>query len=98
MAKKNIIKLSLAASYILAAFIAGDAVMDEYLADQILLPLSLVPAESEYTTCCVTDHLTTNAEVIRRFVPAEIRIEGEAGQPGRVVVKGCDVRPRERVS
>jgi RNA 3'-phosphate cyclase len=82
----------------LAAFVRSDAVMDEYLADQILLPLSLVPAESEYTTCCVTDHLTTNAEVIRRFVPAEIRIEGEAGQPGRVVVSGCDLRQRESVS
>jgi RNA 3'-terminal phosphate cyclase (ATP) len=79
----------------LAAFVQSDAVMDEYLADQILLPLALVPAESEYTTCCVTDHLTTNAEVIRQFVPAEIRIEGEAGQPGRVVVSGCDVRQRE---
>ena len=66
----------------LAAFIASEAVMDEYLADQILLPLSLVPAESEYTTCCVTDHLTTNAEIIRRFVPAEIRIEGEQASRG----------------
>ena len=72
--------------------------MDEYLADQILLPLSLVPAESEYTTCCVTDHLTTNAEVIRRFVPAEIRIEGDAGKPGRVIVSGCDPRRIERFS
>ena len=37
----------------------------------------------------------TNAEVIRRFVAAEIRIEGAAGKPGRVVVTGCDVRLRE---
>ena len=82
----------------LAAFVRSDAVMDEYLADQILLPLSLVPAESEYTTCCVTGHLTTNAEVIRRFIPAEIRVEGEAGQPGRIVVSGCDPRRLERAS
>lgn len=82
----------------LAAFVAAGAVMDEYLADQILLPLSLVPAESEYTTCCVTDHLTTNAEVIRRFVPAAIRIEGDAGKPGRVIVSGCDPRSSNTVS
>ena len=79
----------------LAAYVRSGAVMDEYLADQILLPLSVIPGESEYTTPCITEHLTTNAEVIRRFVSARIRIEGEAGKPGRVLVTGCDARRRE---
>jgi RNA 3'-terminal phosphate cyclase (ATP) len=82
----------------LAAFIGSGAVMDEYLADQILVPLSLIPAESEYTTPCITAHLLTNAEIIRRFVPAEIRIEGEPGKPGRVVVTGSDPRRLEPAS
>ena len=76
----------------LMRYIEGEAAFDEYLADQILLPLSVIPHESEYTTVCVTDHLLTNAEVIRRFVDAEIRIEGARGEPGRVRVRGCDVR------
>jgi len=70
------------------AFLESEAVMDEYLADQILLPLSLAPGESEYTTPAVTGHLTTNADVIRRFLGAEIEIEGEQGEPGRVRVRG----------
>ena len=82
----------------LAAYVQNEAVMDEYLADQILLPLSLIPRESEYTTCCVTAHLITNAEIIRRFVPADIRIEGEPGKSGRVIVTGCDPRHGARVS
>ena len=73
----------------LLSFMAGEAVMDEHLADQIILPLSVIPEESEFATACVTGHLLTNAEVIRQFIPAEIRIEGEQGKPGLVRVRGC---------
>jgi RNA 3'-terminal phosphate cyclase (ATP) len=62
--------------------------MDEYLADQMLLPLALIPRESVFTTACVTNHLLTNAEVVRQFVEAEIEIEGAQGEPGRVRVRG----------
>jgi RNA 3'-terminal phosphate cyclase (ATP) len=72
----------------LRRFMDGEAVMDEYLADQLLLPLALARGESQYSTPCVTSHLLTNAEVVRRFLPAEIRIEGEEGRAGKVVVSG----------
>jgi len=73
----------------LLAFLRSDAAVDEYFADQALVPLALIPAPSEYTTCRVTQHLLTNAEVIRRFTDASIAIEGAPGSPGRVRVRGA---------
>lgn len=69
-------------------FLESDAVMDEYLADQILLPLSLIPEESEYSTVCVTNHLRTNAEIIKRFIGARIEVDGALGEAGTVRVRG----------
>jgi RNA 3'-terminal phosphate cyclase (ATP) len=58
-----------------------------HLADQILLPLSLAREPTHYTTSRVTRHLLTNAEVIRRFRPVTIRIDGREGQPGDVRIE-----------
>jgi RNA 3'-terminal phosphate cyclase (ATP) len=76
----------------LADFIRSEATVDEYLADQLLLPAACVPGETEYLTPCVTGHLLTNAQIIRAFLPADILIEGDAGAPGRVRVRGLDPR------
>ena len=79
-----------------AAFDKSDAAVDEYLADQLLLPLSLVPDESRYTTNRITQHLLTNAAIIRLFLDAEIEIQGDEGDQGMVRVKGC--RPEDAAS
>ncbi len=72
------------------AYVRSGAAVDEHLADQILLPLALAEGGSAFTTARVTRHLTTNAEVIRRFLPgAGITVEGGEGSPGRVAVRGC---------
>jgi RNA 3'-terminal phosphate cyclase (ATP) len=71
------------------ALIAHDRVgvaVDPYLADQLLLPLALVPAPSVYATSALTPHTLTNAEVIQYFLPTLIRIEGGEGEPGMVRV------------
>jgi RNA 3'-terminal phosphate cyclase (ATP) len=70
----------------LAHFLPTDATVDEYAADQLLLPLCLAPGLSEYKTPRVTQHLLTNAEVISRFLPVTIEIEGDEGKPGTVRV------------
>ncbi len=62
------------------------AVLDMHLADQLLLPLSLAGGPSVLTTCRVTQHLLTNAWVIRQFLPVRIVVEGEVGAPGRVEI------------
>jgi RNA 3'-terminal phosphate cyclase (ATP) len=71
----------------LLEFLATDGTVDHYLADQLTLPLALVPGVSELRTSRVTQHLTTNAEIVRMFLPVAIEIDGEIGQPGSVRIR-----------
>lgn len=73
----------------LLAFLDGDGAVDEYLADQMLLPLALAKGESVLRTARITEHLRTNARVIGLFLPIEFAIAGEVGAPGTV-----HIRPR----
>lgn len=68
----------------LDAFLATDGAVDEYLADQMLLPLALAPGDSVFRTSKVTRHLLTNAEVIRAFTPTQIEVDGGLGEPGTI--------------
>jgi len=52
------------------------AAFDQYLADQLILPLALAGGASSYTAERVSRHLTTNAWVVERFNLARISIEG----------------------
>jgi RNA 3'-terminal phosphate cyclase (ATP) len=71
------------------AFERSSAAVDHHLADQLLLPLALATGRSRFTTDTLTEHLLTNAAVIRQFLPAcEIEIRGKKGQPGTVEVLG----------
>jgi len=81
-----------------AALLRGGAAVDRHLGDQLLLPAALVaagrvhPAEgvwpaTRYTVAAVTGHLTTSAEVIRRFLPVEVAVEGRDGEEGAVRVQ-----------
>lgn len=70
------------------AFLHDRAAVDEYTADQLLLPLALAEGESEFTTVKVTRHLLTNRDILCRFLPVGIVIEGEIGEPGRVRIRG----------
>ena len=74
------------ASRELLDFIRGEAALDRYLADQLILPLALASGRSEFTTEMVTRHLLTNAWVVNRFFPGCVRVEGEEGQPGSCII------------
>jgi RNA 3'-terminal phosphate cyclase (ATP) len=69
-------------------FLATEGCVDQYLADQLLLPLSVTKGVSEFRTNLLTEHLLTNAQVIQQFIPAAIKIEGEKGGPGIISLKG----------
>jgi len=71
----------------LEAFLATGAAIDPYLADQLILPLALASGSSELYTSRVTQHLLTNAEVLRRFLPVQVEISGEVGEPGVVLIE-----------
>lgn len=76
------------------ASLAGGAPIDPWLADQLLLPLALVPGRSRLQVDRVTGHLLTLAALTGRFLPAEVAIEGREGAPGRVTVDGVAPLPR----
>jgi RNA 3'-terminal phosphate cyclase (ATP) len=69
------------------SFLKTDGVIDEYLADQLLLPLALVTEPSELRTSKVTQHLLTNAQVIQAYQIAKITIEANLGEPGLVCIE-----------
>jgi RNA 3'-phosphate cyclase len=74
------------------AFQASGAAVDSFLADQLILPLALVPGVSTLRTACITPHLITNVEVVRAFLPVDIVVEGLLGQPGIVRIHGAEPR------
>ena len=79
----------------LCRMLGTGACTDPHLADQVLPPLALARGESEITTARVTRHLTTNAWVIRQFLPdVVIEVDGDVGAPGRVRVRGTGFRAR----
>ncbi|HPD14616.1 MAG TPA: RNA 3'-terminal phosphate cyclase [Planctomycetota bacterium] len=70
----------------LLAFLRTRGAVDAHCADQLLLPLALATGPSEFPVPAVTSHLLTNAQVIQRFVPALLSIDGEPGGEGTVRV------------
>ena len=76
----------------LQTFIETGAAIDEHMADQLLLPLSLAQGQSELFTSKITPHLLTNADIIRLFTSVRIEIDGETNEPGWVRIcpeKSC---------
>ncbi len=72
----------------LLAFLDTDGYVDQYLADQLLLPLLFSAGDSVFRASKVTSHLLTNANVINQFLPGRIKVDGVPGQPGLVRVVG----------
>lgn len=70
----------------LQAFLAGDGSVDQYLADQLILPLSIAEKTSHFTTFQVTEHLLTNAKIVQKFCQAKISIEGKMGKIGYITI------------
>jgi RNA 3'-terminal phosphate cyclase (ATP) len=67
-------------------FLKSDATIDQYLSDQLLLPLSFAHGVSQFRTPKITQHIITNANIITMFLPVKINIKGEIGEPGLIVV------------
>jgi RNA 3'-terminal phosphate cyclase (ATP) len=69
------------------SFMATNGAIDEYLADQLLLPLAFASGQSRFRSGKLTNHLITNADVIKEFINVEIDIDGDIGQPGMVTIQ-----------
>jgi RNA 3'-terminal phosphate cyclase (ATP) len=77
----------------IAAFLAGDGAVDPWLADQLILPLAVAGGDSELRTAKVTEHLLTNARVVKEFLSVPIDIAGDAGEPGTIRIGGLEFAP-----
>ncbi len=77
---------------LLLTFLKTDGCVDQYLADQLLLPLSMINGTSSFRTSSVTQHLLTNAHVIKHFLPVELEIDGVLNEPGWVHLSGTNIR------
>ncbi len=71
----------------LLAMLAGTATVDDYLADQLLLPLALAGRTSSFRTPRITRHLLTNAWVIEQFLPCRIAVTKTADDAGEVRIE-----------
>ncbi len=72
-------------------YLNANGCIDKYLADQLILPLSIVNTESIFTTTKITNHLATNLEVVKKFLSIEANIEGEIGRAGKVKIVGTQI-------
>ncbi len=64
--------------------------IDVHLADQLILSMALAHGQSEFHTSCISQHLLTNAHIIRQFVPARIEIAAGEGESGLVTIQGAE--------
>ena len=55
-------------------YLATDAIADEYLADQLLLPMALGQGGT-FTAQVISEHSRTQAEMIQKFLDCEIKFE-----------------------
>lgn len=62
----------------------SDGALTEHLADQLVLPLALASGESVFSTHRITQHLLTNIDTVKYFLPAKINVDGEPGGRGTV--------------
>ena len=67
-------------------FLHSPATVDEYLADQLLLPMALANGPSVMRTPRVTQHLLTNIATIQKFLPVSIQLSGILGGSADVEV------------
>jgi len=70
----------------LLEYLQSPGTLDPHAADQMVLPAALAAEPSEFNTTRITRHLITHVELLRRFVPRPIELEGEEGEPGRVSI------------
>ncbi|HSB31045.1 MAG TPA: RNA 3'-terminal phosphate cyclase, partial [Candidatus Sulfobium mesophilum] len=67
-------------------YYCSHACLDHHLADQIVLYLAAADSDSAFTASRITDHLFTNLWVIEKFLGIRYTIEGEKGNPGKIVI------------
>jgi RNA 3'-terminal phosphate cyclase (ATP) len=66
----------------------GQATVDPFLADMLVVPLALSKGRSRYRVARVTQHLLTNLHVVSEIVGCKYRIEQQQGGSYIVTIEG----------
>jgi RNA 3'-terminal phosphate cyclase (ATP) len=72
----------------LLEYLNSDGCIDKYLADQLVLPLSIIPGESFFSTAKITNHFLTNIAVVKQFLNMHVEVQGQVGEAGVVKISG----------
>jgi RNA 3'-terminal phosphate cyclase (ATP) len=72
----------------LLAFARSRTMVDEHLADQLMIPAALAHGTTRYTTYRLTGHALTNADLLRQWLGVSIQIDGQLDEPAEIVVSG----------
>jgi RNA 3'-terminal phosphate cyclase (ATP) len=72
----------------LLRYYRSGAALDQYLADQLVIPLSMAEGPSSFSTCRITQHLLTNAWIVEQFLGQHVSIKGTEGKAGEVSIPG----------
>ncbi len=67
-------------------WMAGDATLDPFLAEHVLLPLALAEGPSELKVSRLTQRFLTSVWVIKRMAPVRITVRGVEGGAGSVSI------------
>lgn len=71
----------------LLAFVRdSSAGVDQFLADQLLLPMALAHGPSLFRTGRITQHTLTNAKLLHQWLACPIIIDGELDRPGQIIL------------
>jgi RNA 3'-terminal phosphate cyclase (ATP) len=81
------------AAKLLLEEIKSCAPIDRHMSDILIPYLAVAEGKSEFRASQITMHTITNAKMAELVSGAEIKIEGELGNPGTIKVKGIDLRP-----
>lgn len=68
-------------------FIESGACLDQYLADQVLLPLALASEGSAFRVSRLTQRFLTAVWVLKRFTPIRLTVRGSENHAGLVTIE-----------
>ena len=77
-------------------FTRSHKMVDEHLADQLLIPAALAHGTTRYTTNRLTQHTLTNADLLRRWLDVDIRIKGSLDKHAEIEVSGISFQVNSR--
>ncbi len=68
-------------------FLDSNATIDDYMADQILLPLAFCEQNSEFIIRTMTEHFISNIKTIKEFIEFDVNVEELSGREFKVKLR-----------